>query len=195
MTTELPEVARPTEPATWRTINSITISFGHGVATTPLQTAVAAAAVLNGGNLINPTFLPRSEDRAMNQALQVLKPSTSDQMRYLFRYNAENGSARRAEVPGYFVGGKTGTAEKVVNGRYANDVRFNAFIAGFPMNDPEYVVLTILDEPKPEKAGMSATAGLNTAPMAGNIVRRSAALLGVKPDFSHESGALLAAYQ
>jgi len=195
MTTELPEVARPTEPATWRKINSITISFGHGVATTPLQTAVAAAAVLNGGNLINPTFLPRSEDRAMNQALQVLKPSTSDQMRYLFRYNAENGSARRAEVPGYFVGGKTGTAEKVVNGRYANDVRFNAFIAGFPMNDPEYVVLTILDEPKPEKAGMSATAGLNTAPMAGNIVRRSAALLGVKPDFSHESGALLAAYQ
>ncbi len=195
MTTELPEVARPTEPAVWKKINSITISFGHGVATTPLQTAVAAAAVLNGGNLINPTFLPRTENEAMNSALQVLKSSTSDAMRYLFRYNAENGSARRADVPGYFVGGKTGTAEKVVNGRYSSGVRFNAFIAGFPLNDPEYIVLVILDEPKPEKPGMAATAGLNTAPVAGNIVRRSASLLGVKPDFSHESEALLAAYQ
>jgi cell division protein FtsI (penicillin-binding protein 3) len=195
MTTELPEVARPTEPATWRKINSITISFGHGVATTPLQTAVATAAVLNGGKLINPTFLPRTEEQAMEQALQVLKPSTSDAMRYLFRYNVESGSGRRAEVPGYFVGGKTGTAEKVVNGRYVSGVRFNAFLAAFPLTDPEYIVLTILDEPKPEQPGLRATAGLNTAPMAGNIIRRSASLLGVQPDFSHESGALLAAYQ
>lgn len=195
MTTELPEVARPTEPATWRKINSITISFGHGVATTPLQTAVATAAVLNGGRLINPTFLPRTEEQAMGSALQVLNPSTSDAMRYLFRYNTESGSGRRADVPGYFVGGKTGTAEKVVNGRYVSGIRFNAFLAGFPLNDPEYIVLTILDEPKPEKPGVGATAGLNTAPMAGNIVRRSASLLGVKPDFSHESEALLAAYQ
>ncbi|MCO6388060.1 MAG: peptidoglycan D,D-transpeptidase FtsI family protein [Aliihoeflea sp.] len=195
MTTELPEVARPTEPAVWKKINSITISFGHGVATTPLQTAVAAAAVLNGGRLINPTFLPRTEEQAMGSALQVLNPSTSDAMRYLFRYNAEAGSGRRADVPGYFVGGKTGTAEKVVNGRYVSGIRFNAFIAGFPLNDPEYIVLTIVDEPKPEKPGVGATAGLNAAPMAGNIVRRSASLLGVKPDFSHESEALLAAYQ
>jgi cell division protein FtsI (penicillin-binding protein 3) len=195
MTTELPEVARPTEPATWRKINSITISFGHGVATTPLQTAVATAAVLNGGRLINPTFLPRTEEQAMGSALQVLNPSTSDAMRYLFRYNTESGSGRRADVPGYFVGGKTGTAEKVVNGRYVSGIRFNAFLAGFPLNDPEYIVLTIIDEPKPEQPGLGATAGLNAAPMAGNIVRRSASLLGVKPDFSHESGALLAAYQ
>lgn len=195
MTTELPEVARPTEPAVWKKINSITISFGHGVATTPLQTAVAAAAVLNGGRLINPTFLPRTEEQAMGSALQVLNPSTSDAMRYLFRYNTESGSGRRADVPGYFVGGKTGTAEKVVNGRYVSGIRFNAFIAGFPLNDPEYIVLTIIDEPKPEKPGVGATAGLNAAPMAGNIVRRSASLLGVKPDFSHESEALLAAYQ
>ncbi|MGQ2909104.1 MAG: peptidoglycan D,D-transpeptidase FtsI family protein [Aliihoeflea sp.] len=195
MTTELPEVARPTQPAVWKKINSITISFGHGVATTPLQTAVATAAVLNGGRLINPTFLPRTEEQAMGSALQVLNPSTSDAMRYLFRYNTESGSGRRADVPGYFVGGKTGTAEKVVNGRYVSGIRFNAFLAGFPLNDPEYIVLTILDEPKPEKQGVGATAGLNTAPMAGNIVRRSASLLGVKPDFSHESEALLAAYQ
>lgn len=193
MTTELPEVARPTEPAIWRKVNQITIAFGHGVATTPLQTAVATAAVLNGGRLMNPTFLPRSEEQAMADSLAVLKPSTSDAMRYLFRLNVESGSGRRAEVPGYFVGGKTGTAEKVVNGRYQSGKRFNAFLAGFPAHDPQYVVLVVIDEPQPEKPGMGATAGLNTAPVVGNIIRRSAGLLGVKPEFGHESAALLAA--
>src|SRR5690606_38600788 len=108
MKTELPEVARPTEPAEWKRINRITISFGHGVATTPLQTAVAAAAVINGGVLHDPTFLPRSEKEAALDAERVLDPSTSKAMRYLFRLNVEKGSGRRAEVPGYFVGGKTG---------------------------------------------------------------------------------------
>ena len=81
-------------------------------------------------------------------------------MRYLYRLNAEKGSGKRAEVPGYRVGGKTGTAEKVVNGRYSSDKRFNAFLAAFPMDDPQYIVLSIIDEPKPEKPGMGATAGL-----------------------------------
>jgi cell division protein FtsI (penicillin-binding protein 3) len=193
--TELPEVATPTEPREWKRIHQITISFGHGVATTPLQTTVSAAAMLNGGRLIEPTFLPRTEDQAMSYASQVIKPNTSEIMRYLFRLNVEKGSGRRAEVPGYFVGGKTGTAEKVVNGRYSNDKRFNAFLAGFPVNDPQYIVLVILDEPKPEKPGMSATSGLNTTVVVGNIIRRSAALLGVKPDFGHESGALLVSSQ
>lgn len=191
MTTELPEVARPTEPAEWKRIHQITIAFGHGVATTPLQTAVSGAAMLNGGILFNPTFLPRTREQALLSAAQVIQPKTSEMMRYLFRLNVEKGSGRRSEVPGYFVGGKTGTAEKVVNGRYSNDKRFNAFIAGFPVNDPKYIVLVILDEPKGEKPGMSATSGLNTAPVVSNIIRRSAALLGVKPDFGHESEALL----
>ncbi|TWH01032.1 cell division protein FtsI (penicillin-binding protein 3) [Mesorhizobium sp. J18] len=191
MRTELPEVAHPTEPRVWKKLNSITISFGHGVATTPLQTAMAAAAMVNGGKLIPPTFLPRTESEAAAIAEQVISPETSALMRYLLRLNAERGSGRRADVEGYFVGGKTGTAEKVVNGRYSSDKRFNAFIASFPANDPDYVVLVIIDEPKPEKPGMGATAGLNAGTMAGNIIRRSAPLLGVKPDFGHESAALL----
>lgn len=195
MVTELPEVARPTEPSDWKRIHQITISFGHGVATTPLQTAMSAAAMLNGGRLIQPTFLPRTVEQAMTDATQVIKEKTSGMMRYLFRLNVEKGSGRRAEVPGYFVGGKTGTAEKVVNGRYSNDKRFNAFLAGFPVNDPEYIVLVVLDEPKSEKPGMGATSGLNAAPVVGNIIRRSAALLGVKPDFGHESDALLVSSQ
>lgn len=195
MSTELPEVALPTEPKEWKKINSITISYGHGVATTPLQTAVAAAAMLNGGKLIPPTFLPRSEAEADEIAKQVISPKTSAQMRYLFRLNSEKGSGRRAEVEGYYVGGKTGTAEKVVNGRYSKNVRFNAFIAGFPVDDPEYIVLVFVDEPKPERDGIGATAGLNAAPMVRNIIRRSAPLLGVKPEFGQESDALLISQQ
>jgi len=198
MTTELPEVAHPTEPKVWKKINSVTISFGHGVATTPLQTAMAAAAMVNGGKLLPPTFLPRTEEEAQALGTQVISPETSAAVRYLFRLNVQKGtggSGSRADVPGYYVGGKTGTAEKVVNGRYSNDKRFNAFLAAFPINDPEYVVLVFLDEPKGEKPGMSATAGLNTAPLAGNIIRRTAPLLGVEPDFGHESDALLVSYR
>src|SRR5690606_31116944 len=100
----------------------------------------------------------------------------------LFRLNVEKGSGRRAEVPGYSVGGKTGTAEKVVNGRYVSGKRFNAFLAGFPSTDPRYVVLVILDEPKPEAPGHGATAGLNAAPTVANIIRRAAPILGLKPE-------------
>ncbi|QPC88207.1 penicillin-binding protein 2 [Mesorhizobium sp. NBSH29] len=195
METELPEVARPSEPKVWKKVHSITISFGHGMATTPLQTAVGAAALMNGGKLLPPTFLPRTEAEAGGVGHQVIKSKTSADMRYLYRLNAEKGSGKRAEVPGYRVGGKTGTAEKVVNGRYSKDVRFNAFLAAFPMDDPQYIVLAIVDEPKPEKPGMAATSGLNAAPIVANIIRRSAALLGVKPDFGHETTATLASYE
>ncbi|PWJ83928.1 cell division protein FtsI (penicillin-binding protein 3) [Pseudaminobacter salicylatoxidans] len=194
MQTELPEVARPTEPKVWKKVHSITISFGHGMSTTPLQTAVGAAALVNGGYLMNPTFLPRTQEEAMDAARQVVSAKTSQDMRYLYLLNAEKGSGRRAAVPGYRVGGKTGTAEKVVNGRYANNVRFNAFLAAFPMDDPQYVVLSIVDEPKPEKPGTGATAGFNAAPIVSNIIRRSASFLGVKPEFGHESTATLVSY-
>ena len=195
MKTELPEVATPTEPAVWKRLSRITIAFGHGVATTPLQTAVAAGAMMNGGKLIQPTFLPRTQEEANAVAEQVVKPSTVEQMRYLYRLNAEKGSGKRAQVPGFRVGGKTGTAEKVVNGRYSSDKRFNAFLAAFPMDNPQYIVLSIIDEPKPEKPGMGATSGLNAAPIVANIIRRSGALLGVKPEFGHESGATVVSYQ
>jgi cell division protein FtsI (penicillin-binding protein 3) len=102
-------------------------------------------------------------------------------MRQLFRLNVLKGSGKRADVAGYGVGGKTGTAEKVENGRYSSNKRRNAFLAAFPMDAPKYLVLVILDEPKPERPGIGATAGLNTAPLAGNIIRRIAPMLGVEP--------------
>ena len=194
MSIELPEVAKPTEPREWKKLNSITISFGHGVSTTPLQTAVAAAALMNGGMLIPPTFLPRSKDEAESLAVRAVKPETSDLMRYLFRLNVEKGSGKRAEVPGYIVGGKTGTAEKVVRGRYSTDKRFNAFLGAFPMTKPEYVVLVVLDEPKAEQGKGGTTAGSNAAPTVGAIVRRTAVFLGVKPDFGPEAGAMMVSF-
>lgn len=179
MQTELPEVARPVEPRVWKKVHSMTISFGHGMMTTPLQTAVGAAALMNGGKLIEPTFLTRTQAQADQVAQQVIHPQVSADMRYLYRLNSTAQVVRkRATVQGYRVGGKTGTAEKVVHGRYSKDVRFNAFLASFPMDDPTYVVLTIIDEPKPEEGKYSATAGLNAAPMVADIIRRSATFLG-----------------
>lgn len=192
MTTELPEVAKPTEPKEWKKLHSITISFGHGASTTPLQTAMAAAALMNGGKLIQPTFLPRTAQEAEAIAVPVVKEETSEAMRYLFRMNVQKGSGRQAGVPGYDVGGKTGTAEKVVGGRYSSDKRFNAFLSAFPIRDPKYVVLVILDEPKPEKGKGGATAGSNAAPTVSAIIRRTAVFLGVKPDFSPDDTPLAA---
>jgi cell division protein FtsI (penicillin-binding protein 3) len=194
MQTELPEVARPTEPKVWKQVNSFTIAFGHGVSTTPLQAAVGCAALMQG-YLIEPTFLVRSEQEAMAVAKKVVSDKTVEGMRYLYTLNAEKGSARNARAPGYRVGGKTGTAEKVINGRYSKELNFNTFVAAFPMDDPQFLVFTIADAPHPEKPGMTDVAANNAGVMAGNIIRRSAAMLGVKPDFSHENGATLVSYQ
>ncbi|WP_322414896.1 peptidoglycan D,D-transpeptidase FtsI family protein [Mesorhizobium huakuii] len=195
MQTELPEVARPTEPKVWKQVNSFTIAFGHGVSTTPLQAAVGCAALMNGGYLMNPTFLVRTQQEAMAIAKKVVSEKTVEGMRYLYSLNAEKGSARNARVPGYRVGGKTGTAEKVINGRYSKELNFNTFVAAFPIDDPQYLVFTIADAPHPEKPGMTDVAAANAGVMAGNIIRRSAAMLGVKPDFSHENGATLVSYE
>ncbi len=194
METELPEVATPNQPSEWKKINSMTIAFGHGVATTPLQTAVAAAALMNGGKLIEPTFLPRTEAAANAIAKQVVDEETSRNMRYLFRANVLHGSGRQANIRGFDVGGKTGTAEKVVNGRYDSSVRFNAFLSAFPIDDPQYIVLVVIDEPKAAKEGGGVTAGSNAAPMVGEIVRRSAALLGVQPKFGQDGTSLIVSY-
>ncbi len=184
--TELPEVAHPVEPRQWHDIHSMTISFGHGMATTPLQTAVGAAALMNGGWLIAPTFLKREKVQALQHAKSVLHPETSRDMRYLYKLNSSIGSGRNAKVEGYRVGGKTGTAEKVENGKYSKTKNFNSFLAAFPIDDPSYVVLTIIDEPQPEDGKKTATAAMNAGPVLANIIRRSASFLGVKPDFKKE---------
>ncbi|CUX52092.1 MULTISPECIES: penicillin-binding protein 2 [Agrobacterium] len=190
MDTEMPGVATPTQPRVWKKINSVTISFGHGVATTPLQTAVAAAALINGGNLMSPTFLPRSKEDAALLSRSVVTQKTSADMRYLFNWNGIKGSGRGAQVEGFHVGGKTGTADKVINGRYAKNINFNAFVAGFPMHKPKYVVLTMIDAPRTGVNG-GRTAASTAAPMTREIIARTAGLLGVKPRFGYDATPLL----
>ena len=182
LATEMPGVATPTQPRTWKKINSVTISFGHGIATTPLQTAVAAAALMNGGFLIPPTFLPRTKEEAQALATRVLKDKTSADMRFLYDWNGQRGSGRNAQVEGFHVGGKTGTADKVINGRYAKNINFNAFVAAFPMDKPRYIVLSIIDAPKTGERG-GRTAASTAAPMIKAILQRVAPLLGVQPRF------------
>jgi cell division protein FtsI (penicillin-binding protein 3) len=193
MPTELPEVATPSQPKVWKKINSITISFGHGVSTTPLQTAVAGAALVNGGKLIEPTFLPRTAEQADLVATTVIKKSTSDDVRFLLDFNGSKGSGRAARVPGYDVGSKTGTADKVVNGRYSHTANFNTFLAAFPIDNPRYVVMSFCDEPLTGEHGGTISA-YTAAPIARDIIARSAAILGVQPKFGEGNSALLVSY-
>jgi cell division protein FtsI (penicillin-binding protein 3) len=180
--TELPESAEPLVPKRWGELNTVTIAFGHGLSVAPLQAVSAVGALMNGGRLIPPTFIKRSEEEARQLAVQVIKPETSEKMRYLMRLNAEKGSARKADVPGYYVGGKTGTAEKVIGGRYSKTKLLTTFMAVLPADEPRYLITIILDEPQPlpETHGY-ATSGWNAAPTTANVITRIAPLLGIQP--------------
>lgn len=182
--TELPESAEPLVPKRWGELNTVTISFGHGLSVAPLQAVMAINALVNGGYLIPPTFLKRSEEEAQRLAQRVIKPETSEKMRYLLRLNAEKGTATRADVKGYYVGGKTGTSDKVINGRYSKTKVLTTFTAILPADQPRYQLLVMLDEPQglPETHGYT-TSGWNAAPTAGKIIARIAPLLGLVPRF------------
>jgi len=194
--TDLPEVATPQLPKRWSDAAAMTVAFGHGIAITPMQAAMGDVALVNGGHLLSPTFFPRSEEEAMADSSLMVSKKTSDEMRWLFRMNAVKGSGRHADVPGYVVGGKTGTAQKVVNGRYIERKYLNSFLASFPMDDPQYVLLVSVDDPKPESPGKPALAAWNAGFVAGNVIRRSAAFLGVQPRTEEEGhpDAMLVSY-
>ena len=180
--TELPESAEPIVPKRWVNLNTATIAFGHGLSVAPLQAAMGIAALVNGGVLIPPTFLKRSEAEAQSLGKRVIKPETSGIMRYLMRLNAERGTAAKADVPGYYIGGKTGTADKVVNGRYSSAKVLTDFMAVLPADQPRYLLLIMLDEPHAthETHGFK-TSGWNAVPTGGAVVARIAPLLGIAP--------------
>jgi len=182
--TELPESAEPLVPKHWGELNTVTIAFGHGLSVAPLQAVMGINALVNGGYLIPPTFMRRSEEEVRALATQVVKPETSEKMRYLLRLNVEKGTATRADVNGYYIGGKTGTSEKVVGGRYSKTRLLNTFTAIMPADKPRYQLLIILDEPQPLKETFGfATSGWNAVPTAGKVIARVAPLLGLEPRF------------
>jgi cell division protein FtsI (penicillin-binding protein 3) len=183
--TELPESAEPLVPKNWGELNTVTIAFGHGLSVAPLQAVMGISALVNGGYLIPPTFLKRSPGEAMKLATRVIKPETSDKMRYLMRLNVEKGTATKADVHGYYIGGKTGTADKVVGGRYSKTKVLTSFTAIMPADKPRYILLIMLDEPQatPETHGFT-TSGWNAVPVGGAVVERVAPLLGIQPRFN-----------
>ncbi|SFI29492.1 cell division protein FtsI (penicillin-binding protein 3) [Bosea sp. OK403] len=184
MTTELPESAAPIVPSRWGEINTATIAFGHGLAVAPIQAMAAVGALVNGGTFITPTFLKRSEEDAKKIGVRVIKPETSEAMRFIMRINGEKGSARKADIPGYFVGGKTGTAEKVINGRYAKNRNFTTFTAIAPSDKPRFLFLAIYDEPKGyAESGGYSTAAWNAGVTTGKVIERAAPILGLAPRF------------
>ena len=182
--TELPESAEPIVPKRWVELNTVTIAFGHGLSVAPLQAVMGISALVNGGLLVPPTFLKRSVEEAKALGVRVIKPETSEKMRYLLRLNAEKGTATKADIKGFYVGDKTGTSEKVIGGRYSKTKLLTTFTAIMPADQPIYQLLIMLDEPQPtpETHGY-ATSGWNAAPTAGAVVARIAPMLGLVPRF------------
>jgi cell division protein FtsI (penicillin-binding protein 3) len=177
--TELPETARPLYPTVWGDIQTANVGFGQGIAVSPLSFVTAAASVVNGGRRITPTFLKQNGRDRRGQ--QLIDPQTSLKMRDLLRYVVTDGSGKKADVDGYDVGGKTGSAQVAgPNGRYIPRALRTSFCAVFPVHDPRYVVFVFLDQPHGTKeTGGFALAGWTAAPIAGKVIQRIAPLLGV----------------
>jgi len=183
---ELPEMREPKIPEKFSEIVAATAAFGHGLSISPLHMAQAYAGFVNGGSMVPATMMKRSEADAAILGKQIISPETSSQIRSLMRLNALEGSGTRMNMyaNGYRVGGKTGTAEKVVKGRYATGTNLNVFASGFPLDDPRYVMVIVIDEPKRESPTTGTTAGWNAGEVTGRIVARVAPMLGISPDFS-----------
>lgn len=188
---ELPGATSGFGPGQWGPVETMTISYGHGISASPLQMATAFSAMVNGGKLI-PATLIKNSDTVAGQGVQadgrqVISPATSRAVRQLTRMAVMKGTGRSANAAGYRVGGKTGTAEKPGAGGYDSSRVMASFMSAFPMDDPRYVVLAVLDEPKGRDNQWGfRSAGWTAAPVVKNVVMRVAPLLGVQPKTEDE---------
>ncbi len=184
---ELPEAARPLvqKAENWKDIATMTVGFGHGISVSPLHVVRGTAAIANGGIVLRPTILALQPGQAP-EGTRVMQQSSSDLMRRLMRLIVTDGFGRTAEVPGYYPGGKTGTAEKVGAKGYKKHANVAAFVSVFPMNAPRYAVYMMLDEPHGNKStGYYSTAGQVAAPSAGKVIARIGPMLGLLPDIQN----------
>jgi cell division protein FtsI (penicillin-binding protein 3) len=186
---ELPERGRTLTPAknNWGDAATMTVGFGHGIAVTPLHLATGYATLFNGGIWHPATLLKTDPRKAPIESRRVFSEDTSRRMRALLRLVVTDGTGKKADAPGYRIGGKTGTAEKIVGGRYTGAAVVTTFAGVFPMDDPRYVVVAMLDDPKAtaDTYGFH-TAGWNVAPVIAKVVARAGPLLGIRPDTTRE---------
>jgi cell division protein FtsI (penicillin-binding protein 3) len=184
---ELKERGRTLTPSIWGPFETMTVGFGQGIAVAPLQLAMGYATLFDGGIYHPPTILKIGPDHPLPKGRRVFTADTSYRMRALLRLVVMKGTGKKADAPGYRVGGKTGTAQKVINGRYSQSINITSFAGVFPMDDPRYVIVVMLDEPKAtaETYGFT-TAGWNVAPVVSKTVSRIAPMLGIAPDMNRE---------
>lgn len=174
---ELAESAHPQIQNRWGEMATVTVSYGHGLAVTPLALAAAIGATLNDGLYVTPTILQRSAAHP-EQTHRVFSSQVSDDLRHMMRKVVTDGTGGKADIPGFGVMGKTGTAEKPSNGGYDRKSLVTSFVAAFPHSDPRYVLIVSLDEPKPVEGTYGyATAGWNAAPTAGKVIERIGPML------------------
>ncbi len=178
---ELPEIGRPLEPPQWKDVTVATVGFGHGIAVSPLQLASGIGALVNDGDLVPATMIARTESEPP-AGTRVIKAETSYRMRQLLRLVVERGTGRKADAEGYPVGGKTGTAEKIGANGYDRKRVMSSFVGVFPINQPRYVVLAILDEPKGHEGTYNrASGGWTAAPVVGRVVAQIGPMAGLPP--------------
>ncbi|MDT2033597.1 MAG: penicillin-binding protein 2 [Planktomarina sp.] len=174
--------AKPQFPSKWSEIATMTISYGHGISGSPLHLAAAYSAIVNGGTFVSPTILQKSVSEV---GARIISKNVSDQLRSMLRdvVRTPEGTANLGEVSGYSVGGKTGTAEKISKtGGYDAERVLATFASFFPSEDPKYVLIITLDEPE-DRMGVEPkrTAGYTAVPVAAEVIRRVAPLLGLVP--------------
>ena len=182
---ELPERRNPVVPKTFSDIVAATASFGHGLSVSPIAMLRAMGAFANNGVMVRPTMYKTSLADAEKTYEQVVSPKTSAEMRYIMRLNANEGSGSRMNMlaQGYRAGGKTGTAEKVVNGRYDTSKVLSLFASVFPLDNPRYAMMILVDDPHTEPGQGGHTAGWNAGEATGRIIARVAPMLGISPNF------------
>ncbi len=181
MEIEIGEVGRPMQPEPWGEIATMTASYGHGVATTPLQLAVGVSTIVNGGFLVRPKLVVGPDRSGESEdEVRIVSQKTATAMRKLLRLVVTDGTGANADVPGYSVGGKTGTAEKVGGRGYDTDRLISSFVGVFPMEAPRYAVLVMVDEPKGNKKSFGyATGGWVAAPAVARVISSMGAILGI----------------
>ncbi len=172
--------ARPLLPPKWSELSTMTIAYGHGLSVSPLHLAAGYAAIANGGNYVSPTILRQDGPQ---YGPRVLSREAASQARTMLRHVVTEGTASLGEVPGYRVGGKTGTADKPKpRGGYYDGKVLATFASIFPADDPKYVLIVMLDEPQIDALGEARrTAGWTSVPVAAEMIRRIAPLLGLRP--------------
>jgi cell division protein FtsI (penicillin-binding protein 3) len=179
---EIGERAVPLWPRNWGRITNMTVGYGHGISVTPMHLANAYAAMVNGG-ISRPATLLKAKSGAQHKGKRVFSAATSARMRQLLRMIVVDGTGKKAEAAGYRVGGKTGSAEKPADGSYNRNLIVSTFAAAFPMDNPRYVMVAMVDEPKgTASSGYQRTAGWTAAPIVSKTVTRIGPLLGIIPD-------------